>query len=243
MALTLPGPEPNRLLAPLQRKTVTEALIERMAELIAEGIWNPGDVLPHENELAMTFNVGRTTVREALKVLNYMGYLESESYKGYRVSSGASEFLARTISWAISLGRRDYQELIQARLLIEPALAGLAAQYCTDETLDRLGACMQRMEQTAAANDEQEYLNADRDFHVILAEASGNRVLFRIAILLRDFLWQSLRIPQSTRPSLSEHKAILQAVRARDPAGARFAMELHVQHIAERQAGAGATSG
>jgi DNA-binding FadR family transcriptional regulator len=237
------GPEPSRLLAPLQRKTVTEALVERMAELVAQGIWKPGDILPHENELAITFNVGRTTVREALKVLSYMGYLESASYKGYRVSSGASEFLVRTISWAISLGRRDYQELIQARLLIEPALAGLTAQSPTEETLARLETCVQRMEQSAAAGDEEEYLYADRDFHVILAEACGNRVLFRIAILLRDFLWQSLRIPHSTGPSLNEHQVVLEAVRRRDSEAARRAMQVHIQHIAERQASAGPASG
>jgi len=236
-------PDPSRLLAPLTRKTVTEALIERIAELIAEGIWSPGDVLPHENELATTFNVGRTTVREALKVLNYMGYLESQSYKGYRVSSGSSEFLVRAISWAISLGRRDYHELTQARLLIEPALAALAAQHCTDDTLARLDACMQRMEQTAAAGEDQEYLYADRDFHVILAEASGNKVLFRITVLLRDFLWKQLHIPQSTRPSLDEHEAVLLAVKRRDPLAARETMEKHIQHIAERQANAGSTSG
>lgn len=235
--MIIPDARPNQLLAPLERKTVTEALVERLAELITEGIWQPGDPLPHENELAATFNVGRTTVREALKVLHYMGYLEAESYKGYRVSKGSSEFLIRTISWAISLGQRDYQELIRARLVVEPALAALAAGDCSDETLAKLESCIERM--AAALDDEETFLYADRDFHVILAEASKNKVLFRIAMLLRDFLWKSLKIPHSTRPSLAEHRQILDALQRHDSKGARLAMENHIQHIAERQEAAG----
>jgi GntR family transcriptional repressor for pyruvate dehydrogenase complex len=230
--MSMPPPRKDDMLAPLERKTLTEALVERLAGLISEGYWAPGTQIPHENDLAAHFNVGRTTVREALKVLNYMGYLEAESYKGYRVSEGSSEFLLRTLSWAISLGQRDYDELTQARLIIEPALAEQAATQISEEALGRLEACVARMAETL--DDETQFLYADRDFHIILAEASNNRILFRVTVLLRDFLWQWLKIPSSTRPSLIEHRQILEAIRRRDAAGARRAMQEHIEHILER---------
>lgn len=220
------------LLAPLKRKTITETLVERLGDLIIEGYWKPGTQIPHENDLAATFGVGRTTVREALQVLHYMGYLESEAYRGYKVSKGSSEFLVRTISWAISLGQRDYRELIAARQIIEPPVAALAAAAMDDATIVKLQACIEQME--ADIDDEERFLLADRDFHVTVAEACGNRVLVRLTVLLRDFLWKSLKIPHSIPPSLVEHKAIFEALRARDTAAARSAMERHVSNIAER---------
>jgi GntR family transcriptional repressor for pyruvate dehydrogenase complex len=194
--------------------------------------------MPSERQLAEAFGVGRSTVREAIAALTLIGLIEVRHGDGTYLKRPDSPLLPQVVEWGLLLGEPRTIDLVEARQLIEIDIAGLAALRRTDADLEDLARILNRMEwETRAGAESADFVDADVQFHLRLAEAAGNTalrdVLTSIQALLRA--WIGRVIAEGQRDvSYAEHVPILDAVRARNTHAAEAAMEAHMRSAARR---------
>ena len=216
------------------RLSLSDHIVEQIAELIARGALKPGDRIPSEKQLCEKFGVGRTSVREALRSLSVMGVLQSHMGDGTFVATDASRFLERSFQWGLLLNPKVVEDLIETRLMLESHNAHLAAAKAGPEDLARMEERVRLME-THVAHPAQ-YLEHDLQFHLLIAQATQNSILQSLLSTTRGYLqaWirETLALPDQTekraRLSVAEHKRILRALRNKDGEAARQAMSAHI---------------
>lgn len=204
-----------------------EAVRDRLREEIASGGLEMGARLPSEHELARLFCVSRPVIREALGSLSSLGLVASQNGRGWHVVA------VRPSSLGLSLfGRSSIDELSEVRRLLEIPGAALAAQRRTAAQLDALTATV---EAHARCVEPVAWVQQDLTFHVLLAEATGNRVQARLVEDFRELQFQqSLALAQIAgrmKEAELEHQRILVAVRDQRPQEARSAMAEHLKFV------------
>jgi GntR family transcriptional regulator, transcriptional repressor for pyruvate dehydrogenase complex len=210
---------------------LTEAAIQRIRDLIAGGELTPGQRLPAEAELAEMLGTSRSTVREAVRALVTARVLDVRRGDGTFVTSLRPELLLAGIGAAADLLQDPFTlELVQVRRILEPAATALAATRITDAALDVLADCLHRM---STASSQDELVLHDEQFHATVAEAAGNATLASMlkgmsSRTTRGRAWRGVIEAGATERTISEHTAILAALRGRDPALAEAAALLHV---------------
>ncbi|MGH8856321.1 MAG: FadR/GntR family transcriptional regulator, partial [Telluria sp.] len=190
----------------------------------------PGARLPAERELAAKLAVSRASLREALIVLELSGIIEVRSGSGVYVSE-------RAVAPAdVPEAGPGPFEVLAARRLVESEVAAIAARNATDSAIDAIMLAVDEMERQHddRASNEQ----ADRNFHLALARATGNTALVGAVDYLwnqRGSLWHRLKVHFQTEElreqTLLDHRAILAAIIAHDPAAARAAMRSHLERV------------
>jgi GntR family transcriptional regulator, transcriptional repressor for pyruvate dehydrogenase complex len=223
---------------PATRARAFHAIVGRIHEDIFARRCRPGDRLPSEQSLGEQFGVSRAGVREALRVLELEGLVEvRHGYGGgvFVAEPSHTPFLG-ALSVSLRLGQVDAIELYQARQLVEPSIARGAAEGDTSRLLERLVANVEATDTALAAGVPISALN--REFHGILAEQAGNRVLGLLMQALQELL-ESVdeRFPNSpavSRCALTEHRQILDAVSARDGERAERLMRCHLANLQDR---------
>jgi len=221
-----------------ERKTpsdtrVTAKLINQIKTLISNGSIAPGSKFPPERELAKEFKVNRSSVRQALKVLEIMGVLTQRVGDGTYLSTSAESILNEPLDFLILLDDLSHHELLETRMIVEPELAARAAERATVEDLLNLRRAIAGME-TSRTN--QERLDADVAFHESIFRASGNRIchlLFKV--IHRNVLTSMMKLSArvSIERPLTSHKRIYAAIQQRDADLARREM---LEHIADTKA-------
>jgi GntR family transcriptional repressor for pyruvate dehydrogenase complex len=210
---------------------VYELVAERLEARIGDGL-AAGDVLPPERELMEQYAVGRSSVREALRMLESRGLIESRGHGTFVVAAPRNPF-SDGLGMLLAGGQTDLQQLFEVRGVLEGEIAALAAERRSDEQLARLRAAVDAMDHGLAA--EETYIAADIDFHLALAEATGNRFVVHLMDAVRDQLLAAFgtvfHVPGSPALSVAEHRAIADAVEARDAAAARERMNLHIGRV------------
>jgi GntR family transcriptional regulator, transcriptional repressor for pyruvate dehydrogenase complex len=219
------------------RKTrIYHEIVDQIRGLITAGRIKPGDRLPPERELAELFKASRNSVRDAIRVLEQMGLIESRQGDGTYVRSVSVEELTEPLALLLLQSRTQMRELWEVRRVLEPALAEFAAARITDEELAELDAILEQQRRKVEAGFIA--LEEDTAFHNGIAEAARNTVMLRALDTLVDLLRQSRErsLQQHDRPaySLAGHRRILAALRRRDPEGARAEMLRHLHDIEER---------
>lgn len=207
------------------------SVADKITRLIESGLFPPGTRLPGERELAERLEVSRVTIREAEIALQAIGRIE------IRMGSGAY-VCEKQPTGSNTLPDVSAFELTEARSLFESEAAALAATNITDETLARLDILVEQMSDDT---EPQAATDADREFHLAIAQASHNEaVLYTIKNLwrMRNELpavrtsYESVCIKDANY-RVREHRAILNALKARDPAAARTAMRQHFYRLTE----------
>ncbi len=224
----LPGIRPE---AKAYEGSIHGSVVDTVAKWILGGTYAPGQLLPREDDLARNLNVSRTSVREAVKVLSAKGLLEVKRRVGVRVRARDDWNLldSQVLSWHPDVGRdRDLiASLIEARRIIEPAAAALAAMRATAADLARIEQAYESMERNLRT-DLAACCEADLQFHVSLVAASHNVVLKgltgTIEAALRATFAITNRLVTAQSRALAAHKAVLEHVRLRDADGARAAI-------------------
>ncbi|HYP06844.1 MAG TPA: FadR/GntR family transcriptional regulator [Bryobacteraceae bacterium] len=206
---------------------VTVKLIGIFKKLIAEGALLPGGRLPAERELAETFGVSRSSLRQALKVLEIMGVISQRVGDGTYLNSGAQRILGEPMEFLILLDGISFHELMEARLIVEPALAARAADRASDEDIADI-----RRELIAMQTGDPSRLTAhDLLFHQAIFRAAGNRVCGQMFAVVHRSLENMIRLTsQLVTPdhTLNLHRRIFEAIRKRKPEDARRRMEEHL---------------
>lgn len=222
-------------IAPIKREPVATQVARKLVEYLLSGAVEPGTRMPSERQLAEAFGVGRSAMREAIKALSLIGLVEVRQGDGTYLRKADSALLPEVIEWGLLLGERRTMDLVEARQEIEIVIAGLAARRRTAQDIEDLTRLLQRMEE---ATDPSTFVEIDVQFHMRLAEASGNLVLrdihSSVQALLRTWIKRVLNAPGSREPSYLEHVPILEAIVAGDPDAAQHAMEAHMSSAAGR---------
>ncbi len=223
----IPTPLP---LEPLNRMTATEAVAQRLIGLINGGYVSPGDRLPPERELASRLGVGRTTVREALKLLQLSGLLEARRGDGTYLRRDYSSFVARQLEWPALLSAQDVEEIYEVREALEVKTAALAAARATAEEIERIA--IYRRQRELDDGDVDGITDMDLSFHEAIAAASHNALLARLMLAQQNLLRQYIRLSNERtndqRTTYQEHEAVYVAIAARDPQAAARAMTNHL---------------
>ena len=220
-------------LTPVVRTTLTADVCRKLLSHLVRGDWREGDRIPAERELCKLMGVGRASLREALKALEIMGMIETRVGQGTFVCH-RSEFLSRPLLWSISgndpTQAADWTELVEARRLMESELAALAAERATPEELAAIERHIESMEK--AIDRPEVFLEADLNFHLSIAEAGHNRLLFNavqlIRNLMRQWIGQTLQVKGTSAEALRQHKDIFQKITRHDREGSRAAMHSHL---------------
>lgn len=220
----------GRLVTALRRPPLSVEIARHLLDyLLSENI-AAGSKIPSERQLAEDLGVGRTAIREALKSLALLGLLEIRQGDGTYLAASTSQLLPSIIEWGVLLGQQDLGQLIEARAVLEATLVEMAAQRRTTEQAKELSTIIGRM--TAAADDFDEYVAADIEFHLKIGESSGNAVLAGTLNSIRSLLevWTRRVILSQGRTdqSLALHVPIFDAINDQDPTAARAAMEHHM---------------
>lgn len=219
----------HELLRVEAREPVSAEIARKLLDYLLSGVLLPGDRLPSERELSRTFGVGRSAVRDALKPLTLLGIIDVRQGDGTYLRATESELLPKAVEWGLLLGERRALDLVEARRHIEVALATLAAQRRDEDDLRDMRRLLLRMEQ---ARSDDEFIDADMEFHLRLAEAARNSVLSGILTNIRSLIqvWitRVTHAADSVAPSYQEHVPIMEAVEAKDAAAAAAAMAAHL---------------
>jgi GntR family transcriptional repressor for pyruvate dehydrogenase complex len=210
--------------------SVTETIVKEVARLAIEGKIALGQKLPPEGELAETWGVARSSVREAFRVFQMLGVTDAKPGRGTILVNTAPLFAL--IDWSHFTRPEFIKDIVAARLVLEPQLAAMAARHAD-------AAAIQKIQDTIdagyrAIGKEAESIQASLDFHTAVAAAAGNETLLLTTRLLRSLYMESARTtrrnPENYHTLLADHERILQAIRDRDPERAARESEAHMQH-------------
>jgi GntR family transcriptional regulator, transcriptional repressor for pyruvate dehydrogenase complex len=159
----------------IKRNGLADQVIERMRTLVADGTYRIGDRLPSEPELCALFGVGRSTIREAMRVLANRGLVDVRHGEGTFVASNAAQE-----SLEERLRQAALEDVYEARLLLELPLAELAAERRSARDLASMRACLRRRAHAIRAADVQRYTDSDFGFHLAVAKAAKNDALYGV---------------------------------------------------------------
>jgi GntR family transcriptional repressor for pyruvate dehydrogenase complex len=224
---------------PLKNERFFEKVARAIQREILLGNLQPGQKLPNEAELGKQFNVGRSAIREALKVLEISGLLYvKRGYNGgtfVRPPDPADAFVTPTLLAPVATG---WVQLMEARRLIEVKTASLAAERAVGEEILALGEEVERMRLVMAT--PARFIEQDFTFHLRIAEAAKNEVFVLVMDSIKTLLKKEtndLLLQAGTVDDIvSDHEAIYRRVAAHDSGGAALAMERHLQGLESRLA-------
>lgn len=216
-----------------KKSSISEDIVENLLSLIRERELRPGDKLPPERELAAMMQVSRPSLREALRALAIMNVIEIRQGDGTYVTSLEPNLLMAHLDFVFALTDTAFLELFEARRILEPGLVAMAAARITDEEIAELEQCLARSQEVV--DDYEAFAAADLEMHELIAKAARNSILERcmagVSALGRVSRRRTVALPGVTLQSLQDHRAIVSALKARDPLAARQAMLDHLRNV------------
>jgi GntR family transcriptional regulator, transcriptional repressor for pyruvate dehydrogenase complex len=220
----------------VEKKRAYEDIVQQVLTLIEDGKLKRGDQLPSERELTETFKVSRTTVREAIRILESMKLLQCRQGNGTYVLASSEEALIQPLAAALFNAKDDIRDIFYIRKIIEPHVAHLAAENATPQEIEELEKILDAQEVCIGRGES--VLETNSLFHNHLAGAAKNRVMERLLLALIDLLHQSReeyliedeRKKRADR-SLEGHKKILNAIKKGDCDVALKSMLQHLEDI------------
>lgn len=219
---------------PVQNERLYEQIVGQIESRIMSGDLKVGDQLPPERELAVQFQVSRTAVREAVKILREKGLIEIRSGRGTFVINGTPVVMRQSLGLLMKFGSNDgYANLVEVREIMESEIAALAATRMTVEFLIAMQEAYDMMEKSYDNVDL--FIEADLDFHLALAEATQNPLIPALMDSIIDLLREERKRTAQVEGGLTRgqhyHRKILDAVINHNPQAARLAMKEHLQQI------------
>lgn len=222
---------------PIERQKVYELIADRLLRRISERQLSPGDPLPTERELTQAFRAGRSSVREALRMLESKGVIENRGNGTFVVAAYANP-LNSSVQLLLNLDQATMLDIYELRRILECEAAALAAERHTDAHVGLMDAALEEMDAALASDDPSRgtrYIDADLRFHRAIAEATRNGVVLHTMDALRGVIRRALMsiflVPESPERSFEQHRTIRDAVASRDALAAREAMHAHLVRV------------
>lgn len=216
-----------------------QVVIDHVEEGILTGEYAVGSVLPPERELATQLGVGRSSVREAIRAMESQGVLDASvgagPGSGTRVTSRHSHALTRLLKLHVALGKYPVDQVVDARVTLERGSASLAAEHASAAALARLAEMLEAMETSESI---EEFSPLDTTFHVLIAEVGENQLVSDMTRAVREALLRPISEASGRLDNwadfraglVEQHRAIYDAIAARQPKLAADLMEAHIRH-------------
>jgi len=219
---------------PVHAARLYEQIVDQIEEAILKGELQPGDKLPAERELAEQFGVSRTAIREAIKALTQKGLVEAYPGRGTFVINSTPQAVRHSLDLLVKFdGSEGTRSLVEVREIFEPEIAALAASRAKQEHIKVMQDAVELMD--ASLEDIDAFIEADLDFHLALAEGTGNVLIptltDTLVVLLREQRKRIALVKGGMVRAQKHHKKILEAILKRDAQTAREAMRAHLEQI------------
>jgi len=218
---------------PVKRQAkLSSQVAEQIQQLILSRDLKPGDRLPTERELGETFKVSRTVIREAIRTLEALGLVESQTGSGTYVRAMQGKDVASSLGMFINSQRKPFSldALMEIRQVLEIEMVKLAAERATKENIKQLENNLEMMCQTVP--DPDEFSKWDLEFHLVLADACGNQlfgiILEPLTESLFELIWTGTSTPGAAQDACQYHRDILDCIKEKDSEGAVKVMRAHL---------------
>jgi DNA-binding FadR family transcriptional regulator len=224
----LPGGEPGII-----RRRYKDQISDKLAYMIQSGLLRPGDELPSERQLAETLGVSRETVRSAIAALAERHLIAVSHGARTRVVGPGKAALPELVQGLEKLKGRTFDEVSEAREVVEEQVIKLAAARISATDLARLERLVD--EQAAMLDDPVRFQISDQEFHSIIYAACGNPLLADVVgdfyAYALDYRRRAMQRRGAIARSVADHRAIVEALKTRDPGRAAAAMDTHLQQV------------
>lgn len=224
------------------RKGNINQLLYRLTMYFADQIFDhklkKGDQIESDRVLAVKLGVGRSAIREALKVLDVLGMIDIRPGQGTYISNDEANFFIIPLSWSLFLNGKQVDSILTVRNLLEIKAAELAASCKDEEALENLKEVDQKMNDAYAKQDYKAFLETDLEFHQGIARCSGNTVIYSmmqtISSLMRHVSGSGMVNARQLKESEEEHSRIYDCILSHDSKGAADAMRDHLSRASGR---------
>lgn len=225
-----------------EKKNDTNQLINRLTMYFADQMFDQklkkNEKIESDRVLAEKLNVGRSSIREALKVLEVLGMIDIRPGQGSYLSGGEENFFNIPLSWSLFLNGNQAEDIVELRNLLEVKAAALAAACTNQEKLNKLEEVSERMKKSFETKNHKEFLQDDVVFHTCIAECSGNQVIFSMIQTISNFMKHISQTGMVDEKQLEEiykeHQMIYSAIREQNADLAEKAMNVHMQKSSKR---------
>lgn len=221
----------------VQKKTATNKTAELVQNMIVSGEFAAGDLLPPQRELADRLSVSRSSLREALSLLEGLGFTRTEQGRGTFVVSTDEDSATASRNWKLS-DQHSLLSVYEFRYYFEGAAIQLAAANATAAELKDLEKIQVDYEAAIRSMDLVAGADLDFRFHGKIMEMGGNSLFVAVYLLLAEYMKNSQLLPFARHNKLSqplnEHRKIFEALQQRDADAAKFHMETHLMKAAHR---------
>lgn len=220
-------------------RKISDEIIEQFKEMLNKGELKPGDELPSERELARMIGVSRPPLREALNALQSMGFVEIRPRSKIIVRSVAEKFLADPVSILIAKDMEKIFDLLELRSAMESWAAYHAAKRASQEDIERIGKIIEKDQENLRLKRDDAKIDAD--FHVAVAQATGNTIFSHLMASCYHILWNTQVVSRETlfkkeanRELIAgQHLRIFQFIQAKDAEAAAREARRHIDFVAE----------
>lgn len=221
---------------PIVVKKIYEEIMGQLKEMIFRGELKPGERLPSEREMSESMGVSRASVREALTALEAIGIVDIRPGEGTFVRQTSNFETFEPLAFVLALERNPGAQMMEVRRVLETESAALAALRADENKLRKIRQSLDNMRSAASTQLAVEY---DLKFHFAIAEATQNSILLRIMNTVADLMHHTFRSDREDLFAnhrqaciiLSEHEAIYEAIRERNPQKAKKKMLEHINNI------------
>jgi GntR family transcriptional repressor for pyruvate dehydrogenase complex len=218
------------------RNTLVDDAANKIRQMIFEGVIKPGEMLPSRKELADQFDVGISTIHEAVKSLHSVGLVESRPGKGTWVRKDAMESVIHPSFITNRFGALDVDTIYEARLMMEVALAELAAKKATPGEIKEIRRAFDAAQEVI--DDNEEFARLDWEFHMAIAKAGKNRLIETFYNLSREmlleFIIDIIKLPTVKEDASAFHRQQVEALERGDVEGSRKAAHDHMLYLRSR---------
>jgi len=219
-------------LAAIPRSRVFTKVAEQLQAHIVNEL-KPGDMLPPERELVQKFGVSRSSIRDAIRTLETVGLLEPRQGVGTVVRDPSTDVVVAPVASVVFQKRKAINELLDVRMIIEPALARRAALHATAGQVSDMAAILDRQDEKVRRGELA--TEEDSKFHYTIAQAADNGVMLKLVHVLMDSLRElrerSLETGGRQKRSLAAHRLVLAAIQRGDGQAAEAAMRRHLEEV------------
>jgi len=218
----------------LRGPRIFEKIVEHIRDAILAGRLRPGDRLPPERELVRQFQVGRGAIREAYRILEQSGLIRIRAGNGGGAFVGGqpAEAVTRSLSDLLRFGNFELRHITQVRLALENLIVDTVVQNAGRPELARLAASVERAQRLHEENKTEQRVEEHFNFHVLLAEATGNPVyplLIRAVVDIMQPVWKKTGSPETlARHTVAFHRKIVNHLMAGDATRAKRELKRHI---------------
>lgn len=219
-------------------EVITRAISEHLMDALISGQIKPGDMLPSDRTLSEQLGMTRTSVREALKVLHIMGLIQVHPGRRPIVASKSNDLFLSPLSWTFLLGQQNVEHIMDVRRILEIESARLTALKAQPNNIQDLRNTIEKMRKACKSFDVDAFSEVDVDFHLVIAESSGNPIIVNLLTTSGKLLSFISKSGMSTQKQMDEifheHLKIFEAIIAADSDSAQKSMKYHLDSAAER---------